>query len=152
MNIIFLDIDGVLNGRHTKERCGGYIGIEAEKVKLLKELCDKTDSKVVISSTWRLHEKDNDIFWRYLKKTFEAGDVKIYDKTPDIACYLRASEILEWLKDKDVDHIVILDDEDFHWGVLDRFWVDTCTADAEGLTEENIKHITDNFDCFRRAT
>jgi len=44
--ILFLDIDGVLNG------CGGQ-GLDSEKVALLKTILDATSARVVLSSTWR---------------------------------------------------------------------------------------------------
>ena len=54
--IIFLDIDGVLNSidyfEHTKH-CKGYSEINPKKVKLLKEIVDRTGAEIVLSSTWR---------------------------------------------------------------------------------------------------
>ena len=58
--IIFLDIDGVLNSmdyfEQTKD-CKGYTEINPEKVKLLKEIVDRTGAEIVLSSTWRDLEK-----------------------------------------------------------------------------------------------
>lgn len=47
MKIIFLDIDGVLNYENSKSK------VEEEKVKLLKEIVDKTGAEIVLSSDWR---------------------------------------------------------------------------------------------------
>ena len=58
INIIFLDIDGVLNSKQTLERCGPYIGIEDQKLELLKELIEKTKAYIVLTSTWKQ-------FWHY---------------------------------------------------------------------------------------
>lgn len=49
--IIFLDVDGVLNYRD-------YINdatndIDPSKVQMIADLCDKTNAKVVITSSWR---------------------------------------------------------------------------------------------------
>lgn len=49
--IIFLDVDGVLN-------CRDYINDETNdidplKVQMIADLCDKTNAKVVITSSWR---------------------------------------------------------------------------------------------------
>lgn len=52
MRVIFLDIDGVLNGheRHSN----GYCGIKPENVAVLNKLLDQLpDLKLVISSSWR---------------------------------------------------------------------------------------------------
>lgn len=50
--IIFLDIDGVLNSidyfAQTKG-CKGYTEINPEKVKLLKEIVDRTGAQIVLS-------------------------------------------------------------------------------------------------------
>jgi hypothetical protein len=53
MNILFLDIDGVLNP------CDGS-GLNTDKVALLKEICDATDCRIVLSSSWRLNERQLD--------------------------------------------------------------------------------------------
>ena len=49
--IIFLDVDGVLN-------CRDYINdktndIDPLKVQMIADLCDKTNAKVIITSSWR---------------------------------------------------------------------------------------------------
>ena len=49
--IIFLDVDGVLNYRD-------YINdatndIDPSKVQMIADLCNKTNAKVVITSSWR---------------------------------------------------------------------------------------------------
>ena len=71
-NIIFLDIDGILNGmdyfgkvmdvRHNYCKClTGYeryllsslLHIDLDKVYLLKELINNTNRKVIVTSSWR---------------------------------------------------------------------------------------------------
>lgn len=51
MNIVFLDVDGVLTYSNYKNN--ETANIDIEKVRLLKEICDKSNAKVVISSSWR---------------------------------------------------------------------------------------------------
>lgn len=57
MNIIFLDIDGVLNYLKPGSPHGSTFGyarhILPEKVDILNEILDKTGAKVVLSSSWR---------------------------------------------------------------------------------------------------
>ena len=116
MNYIFTDVDGVLNsGADTKVYCGDVFGIEIEKVKLLKELAEKTDSGVVLSSTWRLGAVTGDIYWNHLLDRFSEAGLEISGCTPIRHWSERAYEILSWLDGKDAAHIVILDDENFHW-------------------------------------
>ena len=59
MNIIFLDIDGVLNSRKFIKQCiANNIPaddvIDPIAVARLNKITDATDAKLVISSTWRL--------------------------------------------------------------------------------------------------
>lgn len=62
MRIIFLDIDGVLNSREymIRRSSGGLFGasdgdaIDTAAVKLLNHVLDKTDARIVISSSWRV--------------------------------------------------------------------------------------------------
>ena len=61
MKIIFLDVDGVLNCKSSKSRCGGFLGIDDSKVKLLKEIIDITGAKIVLSSSWRYGWRRNEL-------------------------------------------------------------------------------------------
>lgn len=69
MNVIFLDIDGVLNFSKSMWRLnyetnksyklepgemGGMYGIDQDKVAILLDLIEQTQAKLVLSSTWRL--------------------------------------------------------------------------------------------------
>ena len=117
-NLLFLDIDGVLNCPTTKDKIKGFRGIEDKKVELLKTLVDKYDFKIILSSTWRMSwEKEDkskqDAFSNYLDKKLLKYGLTIYDKTIDIRWNKRGSEIFDYLKDKDVDFWVVLDDEIF---------------------------------------
>lgn len=152
MNVIFTDVDGVLNNHKTTEHISGYRGIELKKVKILKELCDKTDSKLVLSSSWRAHVRLKDTFGKYLLRKFKAVGLEIYDRTPEIQWDRRECEISEWLRGKKVEHIIILDDEDYYWrGNLNKFFIDTAAFGTignpfDGLTEEHITYILEHFD------
>ena len=131
-NIIFLDIDGVLN--YTKWYQGlihyKYLDEEdidpicIERVKIICEICN---AKIVISSDWRL---DWDITLKRLSK-FGLNDNFIIDKTPflnflEVKNINRGKEIDEWLKNNKCDNYLILDDMR---GVMQNF------------TEEQIKHL-----------
>lgn len=57
MKIIFLDVYGVLV--HANYSNKENLHIDEEKVKILKEIVDKTDAKIVLSSTWKnFYQKD----------------------------------------------------------------------------------------------
>ncbi len=126
MKVIFLDIDGVLNTSETfKKRHKEYlktgiwnIEIDDHRVEKLERIVEKTDAKIVLSSSWRYfgEMKDgkfvpkNEKAEKLIKKLEQYG-LHIYDITPVDQYGYRANEINEWLKDKDVESFVILDDE-----------------------------------------
>lgn len=55
MNIIFLDVDGVVSTAKSK------YALDKEKVDLLGKIIDATDAKIVISSSWRMHTLEKTI-------------------------------------------------------------------------------------------
>ena len=151
MRIIFLDIDGVLNSIHTKERTlNGYIFIEDEKILLLKDLIEKTNAKVVLSSTWRqgwddlnnnLNTKDSIDFVLLRDKLNEFG-IELFDYTSCPVTSDRGSKIKEWLSKHldEVDSVLIFDDES-NMKPFNKFIVRTSFCD--GLKE---KHIRKGFE------
>lgn len=92
MKVLFLDIDGVLNGIGTKEKCievqdgetreTGFTGISPRLVKILNRVIKETGAKVVLSTSWR-------IFWGVPGTKFnleKAGfEGEIIGATPDMA-------------------------------------------------------------------
>lgn len=105
MKVVFLDIDGVLNNNHTKERCNGFLGVDRElSTKFLKWIEGK-DVKIILSSTWRLHQD----MWEHLH---DAG-IHWIGITPNMPRVARGYEIAEYLdKHPEITHHVILDDMD----------------------------------------
>ena len=147
MKVIFLDIDGVLNTNYTKETTSsGVIFVEDNKIKILKQIIDETDAKVVLSSTWRYGWTDSDrsMFaqdFNELKEKLEEFGITLYDKTPIFDYYMRkrGEEIQEYLRGRDdIDGYVIIDD-------LDGSWLRPCsshllqTSPWKGLEEKHIK-------------
>lgn len=121
--IIFLDIDGVLNSMdyfgQTKD-CKGYTEINPEKVKLLKEIVDRTGAEIVLSSTWRdLGKRKNEPehpMYTYLTDTLKEYSMEIVDHTPYIG-QDRPKEIKAWLdnqQDKDISFVSLDDDSPKH--------------------------------------
>lgn len=135
MKIVFLDIDGVLNGYNWRNRLVGAIcvkvkplrmlyrkwdlfGVRTLKVLKLKYLLWKTEAQVVLSSSWRFawNTQDNDNpHILSLKRKFKWFNIEVIGTTPRSATGIRGDEIQEWLDNASyqVDNFVILDDETF---------------------------------------
>jgi len=55
MRVIFLDVDGVLNHSGCPEwQSGDHRVLDPECVRRVREICDRTGARIVVSSTWRL--------------------------------------------------------------------------------------------------
>lgn len=110
MNILFLDVDGVLNNAKTKARCGPFIGVDPKLAGRLTGWLKDRPVSVVLSSSWRNHPE----MWHCLN-ALGIGWIGI---TPFLPRGIRGVEINAWLaahKD-DVSKYAILDD--FHPGMF----------------------------------
>lgn len=105
MNIIFLDVDGVLNDAVTTADLMNDFPTKPH-LDCLKQIVDATGAKIVLSSTWRLFPSArNDV-----KNALRNVGLEFIDKTKELKD--RATEIEEWLsRHPEVENYVILDDE-----------------------------------------
>lgn len=152
IKVIFLDIDGVLNTYNTKSTTStGTTFVDDNKVKILKDIVDRTNAKIVLSSTWRIGWRHVDLGIKNtelakdficLRNKFRQFDIRLYGKTPiyDRFMSCRGEEIKAYL-DKNKEHIdgyVIIDD-------LDGKYLRPCsshllqTSEWKGLQEKHIK-------------
>lgn len=143
MKIIFLDFDGVIS---TYEKGWRF---DIEKIELLKEIVDKTDAKIVVTSSWKrgFTEVDNFIKSFYNKPRnkdlknvtiFDWFAKSIYDITDNNGSW-RGDEIQRWIDkhNEEIENYVILDDDsDFRDNQLFNF-VQTDTY--EGITSREVK-------------
>lgn len=115
-----LDIDGVLNNKFSKSRCGEYVGIDSDKVRKLKKIVDATGAEIVLTSTWRLgqnrehNELHNHI--KYMRNKLGKEKLHWISSVPDLGWCKRGAEIREWFaknNDINIEGYVILDDEVF---------------------------------------
>ena len=127
MKLIFLDIDGVLNTsetfrkRYYEYKKTGILGLEIDEFRLnyLKKIVEKTNAKIVLSSTWRNYfiKKNNNIIPVYYKSkqlvdVFNKYNLDIYDITPHDKNRYRENEILKYLENRvDVESFIVIDDE-----------------------------------------
>lgn len=155
MNIIFLDIDGVLNCTTSISCCidddGRIIkGIDSDKVKRLAKIVEATDAEIILSSDWKdgwnkyyTGQKPSHI--KYLDNhLYKKGKLIIKDKTPDTnkGSWFRGEEILTYLRiHSGIDNYVILDDtffDDFANKEIEEHLV--LTNREVGLTDDDVKN------------
>lgn len=146
MKVIFLDIDGVLNYADCKKRAYGFYFVDDEKIKLLKELVDKTGAKIVLSSTWRLERfpdcrdtapRSYKLYHKLVRKLKEY-DLQIFSHTPILPKRYRGREIEQWINDWQgelIESFIILDDNDDMNPYMDRL---VQTSWFTGLTQEDV--------------
>ncbi len=116
-NVIFLDVDGVLNCYDTKERIGCFIGIDDEKVAVLAEIVRITKADIVLSSSWKKtwfkeKKEGQDSLGNYLDAKLERAGLKIVDKTDDNGVN-RGFGIRRWLDYHEHGRWIVIDDEVF---------------------------------------
>ena len=121
MNIIFLDIDGVLNCETTTASVGNYTGIEDEKVRLFAEIVRQTNAEIVLTSTWKefwyreeSKKEMQDAFANHLDAKLNACGLSVFDKTVD-QIFDRGEGILRFIKEYKPESFVILDDNLFDY-------------------------------------
>jgi hypothetical protein len=128
-NIIFTDIDGVLqinNPKKWNKKC----------CKMYSDICNEFNLQPVITSTWRIHYKLHE-----LQNIFYGHgiDVEILDYT-DVLGIERGEEIAIWLSNNCIDNYIVIDDNvrDIIPYVLN---VVPIKKSYIGLTVENINEI-----------
>lgn len=129
-NIIFLDVDGVLNCQlfYEKQFKGKQNWVDSiplykqvkkwlrkivkkkeiswdeyyksqlcsERISFLNDLCEKTRSAIVVSSTWRSNKTIEELQTIFNNS---GATFKVIDKTGHCDCRIRGVEIYEWLYD-----------------------------------------------------
>ncbi len=155
--VLFLDVDGVLNNDSDLEksrRLGNSCNyICPHKLGLLKSLVDK-DTKIVVSSDWRLPEFPRAI--HLLRMALAMFDMRIYGVTEDLSStdpgfhgipINRSSEIRCWLynmlhkKRVHFDRFVVLDDRlDAGFGIEEHLVHTRCEL---GLTPRLAEKATE---------
>lgn len=143
MNVIFLDIDGVLNNLLTTETTpDGYRGIDSDKVLLLKKIVDATGAVIVLTSDWkamweREYKEEQDDLANYLDECLAKAGLKIFDCTYEIRRKDRGEGISDWLHEHKIKKWVVLDDETFDDFEKYKIYQHLVQTDEfDGLTED----------------
>lgn len=163
-NIIFLDVDGVLNTTRTCIANRGYKYRENEiyhkeldpiGAGILMRVLDEFDAKIVVSSVWRLGSvlENGPGTEHLLFNNFDELGLIPYLYKPDtnqwrtklIQNHIRGTEVDMWLKDhgQNIKNYVIIDDDiDF----LEHHRSHFVKTDANvGLTYKSYVRMTDIF-------
>ena len=160
MNIVFLDVDGELT--YAEYKNPNTANIDISKVQLLKQICDTTNAKVVISSSWREAKNQPCKIYEKLCEILKNNNIEVIGDTPfipeensaeinksrDIEVAKiqlkygtgRGAEIQKWIQEHDVDNFAILDDEDWCWEEYgyDTHWVQPTWFGNGGLHQEHV--------------
>lgn len=112
MNLVFLDIDGVLNNLGSVAALGSPSKhFDPVSVALVDKLCREADAQIVVSSSWR-----NGDTGRLISDLRRCGaeclTMHVIGETPRLRCE-RGKEIQAWLEQNGGPHdcYVIIDDD-----------------------------------------
>eukprot|EP00483_Globobulimina_turgida_P010359 UN10379 len=104
VKILFLDVDGVLNGENL-----GYGGVDDSLLFLLKTIIDETHCKIVLSTTWRLNQTTRQLLLHFMKANADINvDDIIIGDTPTLKNTNRAVEIETFLESKQFQSLYIV--------------------------------------------
>jgi len=113
--ILFLDFDGIIVHSH----CPNARTIDKSCLSLIKELCDKYDAKIVVSSAWRIGRTTEELD----QLLHENGLIKgtVIGKTITKMTGLRGIQIVDWIEEnKYTGDYVVIDDENFDLGNIPK--------------------------------
>lgn len=156
---IFLDIDGVLNSEHTwNEYCENgdqqsASTISDQYLENLQKIVEKTDAKIILSSSWRIYfgeytKEPRNIFAIHLVQALAKHNLKLHDMTPFIKGKFsneRGLEIRTYIDKHNIKDYVVIDDEEFsdfrtHLDmskfIQTKFGNENTSIEDEGLSKE----------------
>lgn len=147
MNILFLDIDGVMNSSKHRAYLNS-IGVhemimrsfDPEAVVALNWLLNECDFSIVISSSWRSHWNMGELCEHFIEQGVEQAE-RIIAYTPKLYSR-RGIEIQKWLDGHHPSKFVILDDDSDMEHLMSHL---VKTDFANGLTMKEAEEIRKRF-------
>ncbi len=145
MKVLFLDVDGVLNTPKLIKRFG-FDHVDDILVALVARIVRETGVEIVLSSTWRINEKDK----KFVEDALARHGLKLFGCTPVIersggwtegGWVRRHEEIHAWLRVNEVTRFAILDDLDDAEIVGSFFQTDEDIGLTVEITERIINHL-----------
>ena len=156
MKVIFLDVDGVLNYIYCKAKSPcGVIGVDDCCMDVLSKIVKKSESIIVLVSTWKYGWSDDSEFgyedspirtdFLYLTDALNKHGIQLTDRTYD-GNNNRGWGIAEWLKEHpNATDWVVIDDDMFpdyeEYGIIPHLVQPSFYTG--GLKEEHIKQCLD---------
>lgn len=142
MNIIFLDIDGVVcTLRSHFAFDDGFLMLSWDIIacQMIRKLCEKYNCKIVISSTWRRNESRCKMYlatFALITHLHEDWKTISINKKNSI----RGDEINAWLKrHKEIKNYVIIDDDTDFYKKQKSHLIKTSTDD--GFSSKNFMEV-----------
>lgn len=136
MKVIFLDFDGVITTLKSKWR------LDDEKMSLVKEICDKTGAKIVISSSWRIKDVETTLKHAFGKDYDDShyllNSSMVVGITERPAHTFRGTDIQKYLDTHpEIKNYVILDDDTDMLDSQKEHFINTDTY--LGISKEDVK-------------
>lgn len=165
INIIFLDVDGVLNSLPYCQTTpiGSYVDISEDNLRNLAVLYRETQAQIVLSSTWRELKDAEDMqcrnMYQELLKALGHYGMSVYSVTPRIHGN-RPEEIRAWLEmqmDRQICFVSL--DDDFSQEAYNEAGIGHClvrtkyfchTMSEGGLQEEHVRQALQKLENQRR--
>ena len=148
MKVIFLDIDGVLNGDKLYDLFPEEVYlVDDNSLKRLAKLVELTNAKIVLSSSWSLcfeYTNNNEVVpvshgGYYLMSKLKSVGLFIHDIFDKSYVINRDKFIYNYITKHQIDNFVILDDELFNYekyGLLDKLVYTTFGDESTSYEEE----------------
>lgn len=144
-NVIFLDVDGVLNCATTECQIDGYVFLDKEKIEILKQVIEECHNpQIVLSSSWRWDYYHPPIymtnfFYALIDELAEHG-ITVSALTAD--SHKNRNAEIKWFLDSNpqIERFIILDD-DICYDFLAR---QVITDFQRGLTADRV------HECYQR--
>jgi len=149
VKVIFLDIDGVVNNKRTKENFQGFMTVDPAMAAVVQRIVRNTGCEIVLLSSWRLFQNGRDKVERKI--------CKFADITP-ILHAPRGYEIKVWLtRHPEIEHYAILDDAgsilpEQRANFFETTWGSGLTEDIALAVEKHLNEETINDFADRSST
>lgn len=155
-NVIFLDVDGVLNTSNLRSSDEDALCLEGApaplcrmRLQLLARIVNRFKCSVVVSSRWRC---EHEAYCALIHALSEAG-VEVLGRTKEMQRRKRSDEILLWLQEHGpAENWIAIDDIDLQSeqpNAMDGHFVHTSMKD--GLTEKHAQAISELLQPCRRV-